>query len=135
MVNPRKMTVCYDSFYKAQTEFWMSDTFTLQMLGIVTSKNNLSIGMVYPRLNYLYSCSTQLTAGMSFGSAKRLLLGAKHIFSNERIAGIQTQYCLHLNKLQTSLTLKDHLSKSTVFCSSLHFHDCFSLNFSLSKGK
>lgn len=51
IINPRTQKVSYDSLYNLSAEFLMSDFCTLQMLGLVTTKNNLMIAMLFPRIN------------------------------------------------------------------------------------
>jgi hypothetical protein len=58
------------------------------MLGISTSKNNLILGMIYPRLQYLYSSKTMLLGGMSVGSVRKILVGSTHIHSPTLMYGI-----------------------------------------------
>ena len=47
---------------------------TLQILGVVTAKNNLILSMIMPRFKYLYSSKTQLYAGPSFGQLVSMML-------------------------------------------------------------
>jgi hypothetical protein len=57
------------------------------MLGMVTSKNNLVVGMFYPRMTYLYSSKTALLWGISTGSVKKMLVGATYIHSPSLLYG------------------------------------------------
>ena len=95
LINMNKMKITHDSHFKICQQFYATDFWTLQMLGMVTSKNNLVIGMVYPRLTYLYSSKTALQIGLSTGSVKKMLVGATHIHSPSLIYGFQSQYCAH----------------------------------------
>ena len=110
LINPEVLKVTHDSLYNASAEFQVSDFTTLQMLGIVTSKNHLVIGMIYPRFNYLFSPKTQFTGGFSIGSVRRFLLGWSHIYSPSLTLGIQSQVCAHQWRKQDSLSIKHRLS-------------------------
>ena len=122
LINVDKMKITHDSYFKICQQFYMTDFVTLQMLGMVTSKNNLVVGMFYPRATYLYSSKTALLCGMSTGSVKKMLIGATYIHSPSLLYGFQSQYCAHQNKISSKISFKENLSQSTIFTAGIELN-------------
>ena len=73
--------VVNDSLFSSLIDFQLDNFTTLQMLGIITAKNNMIVGLAFPRVNYLHKNRTVFSAGTSLGSTHRGLLGIAHAFS------------------------------------------------------
>ena len=58
VVNPKTRAIQFDSLYNLSTEFLLSDFYTLQMLGLVTTKSNLMVAMLFPKVNYKMNSKT-----------------------------------------------------------------------------
>ena len=46
LVNPLSMSVSYESVYSASRSFTITDFVSLQLLGLVTTKNNLMVALL-----------------------------------------------------------------------------------------
>ena len=98
----------------------MLNEFTfLRLSGIISSKNHIVVGLLYPRLQHLYSAKTQLSAGVAFGSLSKYIVGVSHAYSKSLAFAAQTQYCAHENKLYTNVCVKQELTSSVSVSASL----------------
>ena len=119
LVNPDTLEVSKEANYNASREFMLNEFTFLRLSGIISSKNHIVVGLLYPRLQHLYSAKTQFSAGMAFGSLSKYIAGVSHAYSKSLAFAAEAQYCAHENKLYTNVCVKQQLSSSVSVSTSL----------------
>ena len=88
----------------------LNEFYTLQMLGLVTTKSNLMVAILFPKVNYKVNSKTQVQAGASIGSVRKFIIGASRMWSPNVMFGFQSHYCCHQKLLNTNFMMEEKLT-------------------------
>ena len=123
IINPLNLNTSYESVFSGCRSFAVTDFTTVQMLGLVTAKNNMIVAMIQPRINFVSSSRTNFFGGVSMGNVSKINTGFSHILTPDIKVGGEMRYCTQQDKLSSSLSISENLSESVKLQGTLHVNN------------